>query len=218
MFYKISLCITSYYKDYHLVYRLFDYFTKQTTAPNEIISYTSGVSNINLPENLAIKNIKVPIIKIINSDVTIQSVARNLCARSASGDIIVFFDVDDFPHPQKLEITEFLFKKYNGLDFLLHNYEINNTNFKYINLNDIKIKKNLKHNVKNTNIIVVDNHCNYPVHHAHIAVKKDVFNKVKFNESKDFFRKEDGKFCQDLLSHKYTGMYCEEKLVSYTII
>lgn len=206
----LTLSITSYDKDYHLIYNLLEEFSKQTAAPSEIIFYSSGIDHIeNIPDNISIANSLVPIYTIINKKLTIQSIARNICSKVAASDIIMFFDIDDIPHNQKIEITKYIFGKYNP-DFFLHNYT-NKIDNQVIDKNNIEIKQNIEINKNNTNL-----HCDgWPIHHAHIAVKKSVFDKVRFNESLSYYRKEDGKFCQDLISNNYSGIYTPLKLVEY---
>lgn len=208
---NISLAITAYNKDYYLIYNLLKEFCKQTAPPSEIIFYCSGMSYVkDIPENIIIADKNVPINTIFNKKRTIQSVARNICAKTASSDIIIFFDVDDIPNPFKVEITDYIFRK-NNIDFLLHNYNNNDSNFIDIDRFNPILNFNLELNPHNTNLICE----NFPIHHAHIAVKKEIFLKIQFNEEQKYYRKEDGKFCQDLLIHKYRGCYCRYPLVNY---
>jgi glycosyltransferase involved in cell wall biosynthesis len=190
--------------------------SEQTQSPKEIVIYISGISEFTLPKKYVIANQTIPIHSILSSKRTMQSVARNVCSKISSGDIIIFFDVDDEPHPQKIEITHQLFNKYNP-DFLLHNYISSYIRkqpiFTPIDDQNITIHNNLIIDTRNTNINCFD----MPIHHAHIAVKREVFDKVSFNETMEFYRREDGKFCQDLITNKYKGIYCEKQLVRYIV-
>ena len=212
---NISFCITCYDGDYFLLDRLLSHLQKQTVAPDELIVYSSGIDD-NLyfkTEHIQIADKKIAI-KYINSiQRTIQSIARNICASFASGDIIVFFDVDDIPHFQKIEITKKLFSS-NDADFIVHAYSTINIDEKPIDISKSIIKKDLVFNNSNTNIY--SKSYDRMIHHAQISVKKKCFDRVRFNESYEFYRKEDGKFCQDLLANNFTGLYIDEKLVFYT--
>lgn len=213
---KTSFCITSYDKDFYLLFDLLETLKQQTAAPDEIIIYISGIPELDLPNQISINKYVIPIYTIFSHKRTIQSIARNICAKIASHDIIIFFDVDDEPHPQKIEITHQLFDRYNP-DFLLHNYIPSHIrkqpSFTPIDNQNIIIHTNLTINTKNTNVNCFD----MPIHHAHIAVKKEVFDKVSFNETIELYRREDGKFCQDLIANKYKGIYCEKQLVRYIV-
>lgn len=207
----ISLCITAYDQDYNFLDNLLNQLKLQTEAPMEILVYCSGLNKLVLDPYIVINNTKVPLYLILSQKRTIQSIARNICSKIASGEIIIFFDVDDFPHTQKIEITNYIFKKYNP-DFFVHNYSETPMDLTArIDKSNLIIKSNLSVSPTTTNI-VCDKH---PIHHAHIAVQKTVFANVIYNESMTFYRKEDGKFCQDLLNHKYNGLYTPTVLVQY---
>lgn len=212
----ISFCITSFDKDCRLISNLLDMLAFQTVPPDEIIIYVSGVSGLNLPTQLIIANKLVPIYTIYSFKRTIQAIARNICSKIASRDILIFFDVDDEPHPQKIEITKSIFNQHTT-DFVLHNYISshirNSPTFSSIDPQLISLRDDLTQDTTNTNLICGG----MPIHHAHIAVKKTVFQTISFNENFFYYRKEDGKFCQDLLTHNYKGVYCSEVLVRYIV-
>lgn len=212
MSYSLSLCITSYHKDVHLLNNLLLNFSQQTESPNEIIVYCSGLHGLRIEPYIEINQKRIPLYSVVSYKPTIQSIARNVCASIASGDIIMFFDVDDYPHHQKVEITKHIFNKYSP-DFFLHNYSESRVVLdSNIDLSSLTVEPNLSINPNNTNIVCA----NHNIHHAHISVKKSIFDKVKYNESSLFYRKEDGKFCQDLLKNNYRGLYSPEILVEYT--
>lgn len=209
---KISLCITCCHKDINLLDNLLQIFRQQTSSPFEIIIYSSGILNISLPSKIVVANTEVPLFSINSTKLTMQSIARNVCSSVASGDILMFFDVDDFPHCQKIEITKHVFQKHN-CDFFVHSYsnkiplDLN----KKINIDSIVLKNNLTIAANNINI-----ECeNFDLHHAHISVKKKVFDNVRFNENILAYRMEDSLFCKNLLESKYNGLYTPEKLVQY---
>jgi glycosyltransferase involved in cell wall biosynthesis len=217
---KISFCITCYDKDYHLLDNLFSHIESQTEAPEEILVFCSGVKNgqINRLDHLIVNKQQVPISYIIQEKRTIQSVARNKCQSAAKNEIIIFFDVDDFPHPQKIEITKKIFEKYDP-DFLLHSYSTGKLLKYKINPNQTYPHRDLFCVPYQTTIFCLTNP--KPIHHAHIAVKKHCFDKVKFNESIPWQitgrqEGEDSTFCQDLIKNSFEGIFINEKLVWYT--
>lgn len=209
---NISICITSYYRDIFFINRLLKELAIQTLEPYEIILYCSGLKNlINIPTDIIINNKSVPIYCIHSYKQTIQSIARNICSSVASGDIIIFFDIDDIPHFQKIEITNYVFS-HNNIEFFLHNYGKSKSDFRIVDIDNMTLVSDLSVDNNSTNV----NCMNYPIHHAHIAVRKKIFNNIRFNEDILAYRKEDGLFCQSLLNQKYKGIYTTEKLVVYT--
>jgi len=209
---SISLCIICYDEDYMLIYNLLNNFTFQTDVVDEIIVVCSGLVDISIPEYLYIKDKQISIKKCVVSQRIMQSKARNIGSSIANCDYIIFFDVDDQPHKQKIELTKKIIKD-TSCDFLLHDYcsypEILN---QQIAEDTIETYPITEINQTCTNIKCFD----YPIHHSHIAIKKSVFEKLKFNESEQFYRTEDGKFCQDLVINGYKGIYTPLKLVYYT--
>lgn len=199
-----SLCITSYYKDIVYIDRLLSFLSKQTLKPNQIILFCSGVNGIEIQNN------KFDIEVFTQTQLATPAQARNYCANKAKEDVVIFFDIDDIPHPQKVEITMSTIKDY---DFLLHSYDINDTTFEIIDSADIITYTNLVVDANSTNISCHDKH----IHHAHIAVKKRVLDNIRYNENIYYFKKEDGRFCQDLLINNYNGIYVDIPLVSYSI-
>lgn len=208
---SLSLCITCCDLDFHLLDGLLIEFQKQTIAPNEIIISSSGISDESLDKykSLEINERTTPIKVVNNPKRHFQSVARNLGAASSSFKYIMFFDVDDFPHPEKIELCMHNIK---GLDLLLHNYFPNHEHDSF-SYSDVPILSDLLINSSCTNLRVSPDRA---IHHSHITVKRSIFNSIKYNESIDFYRKEDGKFCQDLVNSGYKGKYLNLPLVNYT--
>lgn len=216
----LSFCITSYYRDIHHLERLFKFLSQQTNAPNEILLYCSGVMGIQVHNNITICNKQIPIRTIIDRKPQLQTVARNKCADLASCDIVSFFDVDDIPHPQKIESILYHIKNY---DFLVHSYKRDMSEFIYFDVENMtktdQIRKNP--NPKSTNLQVIPER---PITHGHLTVRKNIFSRLRYDENFYFVNTfgqkvcsgEDGKFCQKLVDEGYTGIFLDEPLIIYT--
>ena len=195
---KLSLCITFYDQDVHLLPSLLKEFERQTVKADEIIIVGNGLyENVNFDKAVLFEKRQM------------QSISRNDGIKVFTGDAIMFFDVDDIPHPQKIEITKKALE--NNIDAFVHNYNILNNKFETY-LDDGLIDGFFTNSNENTNIIHTSG---LPVHHSHIAVKRYCLDKVRFNESISFYRCEDGKFCQDLISNNFEIGYSSHKLVNY---
>lgn len=225
----LSFCITCYNKDIHLLDSLIDWMKMQTVHPDEILISCSG-----LPEgfkyklnHIYIKNKQVPIHTINSPQIHNQACARNAGASASSCTYITFFDTDDVPHPQKIEIT----KKYiNGYDFLVHNFfeipkKTLRENFKNINFRNYKISSidycdDLDLNRSCSNISVMCEKYKNPdgsgLHHSHATFKTSIFNNIQFNTKPQFHRFEDGIFLQNVIIHKYPGIHLNASLVAYS--
>lgn len=209
---SISLCITSYNEDYSLIYNLLEEVQKQEALPAEIIFYCSGMQSVDISNVLAIKGQLVPIRTVFSSKKTNQATARNICSKIASSEYVMFFDVDDIPHPMKIYITRDVIRRTN-IDFFVHDYhQVKHSNNFFEDLpKNFKTFPITEIDKGSTNIKCGD----FPIHHSHVTVKKKVFEKIEFNETDQYYRREDGKFLQDLVISGYSGLYCPIKLVNY---
>lgn len=205
---KISLCITCYDKDHKYLYELLPLFEQQTVLPDETLVICSGAQHLDIQTSL-------PIFNIVYSHKRKNAAwARNHGAKYAIFDYIMFFDVDDIPHHQKIEVTKNFIK---DNDFLLHSFierkdrqsqkqlPIQQNQLITSNSFTLPTKKHL------TNI-----ECeNYNIHHAHLTVKTDIVRKIGFDESRCKARKEDSLFCQELIKQQYKGIFIDYPLVEY---
>jgi len=210
---KLSLCITCFDGDFHFLDNLLESFKQQTKNPDEIIISCSGLNKSLLSkyDSIIINNVVVPIKIVCKEKRHYQSVARNLGAKKSSNDIIMFFDVDDIPHPQKIEITKDFFQSFPNTDILMHSYTNDVKNFQDIIDYDIYDKF-----IKSDLGIKVDNNKNLPIHHAHMTCRLHVFNNIKFLEDKSFYRIEDSVFMSESLDFGLDIKYLDAELVKYT--
>lgn len=199
---KVSFCIICYDKDAHLVGRILRDLKNQTSYPDEVIVVASGMTELNVED----ADVKVYTFK----DRMLPNKARNKAASLSSADVICLSDVDDTPHPQKIEVVRKVFEHKN-VHALVHNYTMNDTNF-YIVEDPVDIEKitEKEPHANSTNIMPPSK---LPVHHAHITARSKVFQDVKGPEHMNFG--EDGMFCRGILDSGYNFYYTEHKLISY---
>ena len=130
---KISLCITCWHKDAHFLPNTLKCIKEQTFKPHEIIVVANNIESLNVPDE-DVKSFFIRERKPV-------SWSRNMGAKLATGDIVVFFDVDDIPHPQKLEVTNYVFENTDA-DCFVHGFaEYQDVLEKYTNFNIDKIKE-----------------------------------------------------------------------------
>lgn len=208
----LSLCITCCDLDYLLIYDLLSELREQTECPDEIIISCSGIdgAKLVLPEFIEINKQRVPIKAIHNPSRILQSEARNRAARSSCCDLVCFFDVDDFPHCKKIEVCKNSFKE--DIDAFLHSY-ISTGEFPEFDGSSIKLEIISKKDANSSNLLS-DN--SDPIHHAHITVRRGILDKTSFREGSEFYRREDGLFCQDILDNGCKIGFINFPLIFYT--
>lgn len=209
----LSLCITFYDLDFHLLDDLLNLLKEQTLAPDEIILSSSGLSDELLKnyKTLNINNVDVSIASVNSEKRHLPGAARNLGALNSTSDYVMFLDVDDIPHPEKIKLTmEYI----EGFDFLLHNY-FPNCDYNSFNYSNISVCTNLSCEPECTNLIAIipPSPKKLAIAHGPITVKRSIFNSIKQSESLN--RGEDGRFCQNLVNYGYKGIFLHLPLINY---
>lgn len=100
---------------------LLELLEKQTELPEEVVISLSGITSI---EKIFINNITsrdwlFPVKLILTDQNMYAGQNRNRACKHADGEILITQDADDIPHPQRIEIIKYLFKKYR-IDHLMH--------------------------------------------------------------------------------------------------
>ena len=55
----------------------------------------------------------------------------------------------------------------------------------------------------------------YGYHHAHISLRKEIFQKIKYNENQEFLYREDSIYVKDLVNNGNKISYISNKLSQY---
>ena len=113
-----------------------------------------------------------------------QGTNRNIAAGMLTTDLISFIDADDLMHPSRLEYIAKAFQ--NGqYHAIYHSYahpHITAYATPFEPVGEYALVSGRIISNPNTAGILVEN-TSYPIHHAHVTVRRDVFGRCKFNES-----------------------------------
>ncbi len=225
---KLAICIPTYYA--HLIYlpEVLESISNQTKQPYLIsISISSVPTNTILEIPKSLNNI--PILVSQTSEQKYAAANRNISARQALQDPevegLVFFDIDDYMHPQYIEKVQEAFD--HGGDIFLHNYynwrgrrgpakevcqEI------YIS-NPTTYHSYFKDEFKPFGygqITAFDDKGEpIDIHNGHVSLKKFVFEREQFDESPAFRRTEDCHYNYRLLKAGYNILASTDKLSLY---
>ena len=120
---SVSVVIPCVPKHAPYLFNLLSYYAKQTEVPHEVIISLSqyGAIDAGLLDTLTNAEWPFKLILIRNAERTSAGKNRNLGSDAASGDILMFQDADDIPHPQRVEIVKYFFEKYD-ICHLMHFY------------------------------------------------------------------------------------------------
>jgi hypothetical protein len=100
---------------------LLESYENQTVKPDEVVISISEVEKLNPKEINDLEHgdysFRLKIIR--NNGVIMDGENRTIAMNNSSGDILIFSDADDIPHPQRVEIAKFIFENYE-VDHILH--------------------------------------------------------------------------------------------------
>lgn len=212
---NISLCITCWTKDFVYLNNLLYLLQQQTYAPNEIIVSSSGLNELQLntiPNSIKIKDKEVVVVRTNNPIPYYAANARNKGQSICNSEYISYFDVDDTPHPQRIEMIYKSLKE--DIDILITNYEYEDRAF-----NSFTLYKDIGDVVRVTKqregYSQLD--AKYPGAAGHVTVRCSSFNKynVRYDECREASGYEDGIFLVNALL-KGAKIYCTDlKLMNY---
>jgi hypothetical protein len=200
-------------------YRLLESLSKSTVLPNEVSISISDVYDGFTLENDYGLNVKLQTTPKTQN----ACINRNIASNNLNTDIICVFDCDDIVHPKRNEFILETFKM--GADCVVHNYEMSNQNNLSEDINKISeflnfiyekpnIKENFFYTLNGVSIGPVNpTNPTIPYHNAHVSVKKEVFEKVKYID-KVFC---DSWYNRHLVQNGYKIWYINNKLSYYCL-
>ena len=109
---RVSVVVPCSHKHAHLLADLCQELWRQSRKPEEIVVALSGCSPPTLPSEVRLVHSAAPCSTGKN---------RNRGFNATSGNVIIFQDADDLPHPQRVEIVAGLFENYD-VEHLMHGY------------------------------------------------------------------------------------------------
>jgi len=211
--FSISFCITCWNKDLHYLNHLLDDVKKQSMQPDEIIVVGNNIQEFPKLD----EKIKSCFIK----DRKPVSWSRNKCAQLSTKDIVIFFDVDDILHSQKIEITKKAFEQTDA-DCFVHGFEENvNANSYEEQTYDNPEFNRIVELIAPHGYLKIPKGNNKDIHHGHLAAKRSVILENPYNEFLGFYELgfqywgEDTEICKRLFNLNYQFYYTPCKLILY---
>lgn len=110
-------------KHFHHLYGLLYQYSQQTCPPDQIVVSLSQAQLVGDEEIDGVEQFPWPFELIILKTREMKSPGGNraLACDRTTGDIILFQDADDVPHPQRVEIIKYIFENYH-VDHLMHGF------------------------------------------------------------------------------------------------
>jgi len=197
---KFTLCVTCWSQDVHMLSETLSAFRAQESAPDEIVVVGNGLREIKV-DNSSIRTFAEPTRRS-------PSFNRNKGAEIASGDVIIYHDVDDLPHPQKIHFIKKAFLEHD-VDAFVHGFS-EGMMYPY-RYGDLEIERISK--IKQDQYLHSDICTDGDLHHGHLSIKKDLVTKYQYNE--DIYFGEDADFIKRVFLAGHHVAYGNHKLINY---
>jgi hypothetical protein len=208
----LGIAIPTYSPHLKYLNDILNLLQKSTVKPNQV---SISCSSLNEDYNIDYKNYDFEIIFTPTKEIKNPSQNRNIAASKLNTDIISFIDGDDYPHVQRNEFILNSFKN-DEVSSLVHDYYKSthkNDNF----LNSIYENMDLKINYVDS---IINNYATSKIldlklHNAHISLRKEVFEKMKYNENEQFKYMEDSLYTRNLVEGGYKISLITNELSQY---
>jgi hypothetical protein len=210
----LGIAIPTYSRHLHHLSKLLEVLNNSTIIPDKVsISCSSQSENIQLDNNY-----KFELIIKVTDEYKNPSQNRNIAGSGLHTDIISFIDGDDLPHFQRNEYILKSFENSNIISILHDYYQSTNINYDFIYS---------KYDKPNLMIDYIDTvfpngftgnknpiH-GYGYHHAHVSLRKELFEKLKYDERQEFLYIEDSIYIKELVNNGNKISYISNKLSQY---
>lgn len=206
----LGIAIPAHYKHICHLQKLLETLSESTILPDEVsISISSFDGIIELKE--------FPFKLIVNKTPAAKNACenRNIAANNLNTDIISFFDADDLPNIKR---NEFILKSFDmGANAVLHDYYVSDD--RNSKLCYLISEMNYMHNYVDT----IFENLSFPksqIKHedyacGHVSVRREIFDKIKYNEEIGWSPGEDGEYLKRLVYNNFPISYLHNKLSLY---
>jgi hypothetical protein len=184
-----------------------------TVVPSQVsISISSFDGNLELPNY----DFEVTIVK--TSEFGNPCYNRNVAANNLTTDIISFIDADDLPN---LKRNEFILKCFElGAEIVVHDYHQESNRGSHFYNSDpgqLNFNKDYIDTINDVNTFPFNKNIHLAYACGHPSLTKNIFNKIKYDESIGNQPGEDGKFLKSLVINGYKISHINNKLSQYII-
>ncbi|MDE3045946.1 MAG: glycosyltransferase family 2 protein [Verrucomicrobiota bacterium] len=118
-----SVIIPCSAQHFEFIHNLLDCYEQQTTLPDEVIICVSQIERLNQTEIDVEESCHriFPVKWYRYHRRRSAGINRNFACTIAKGDLLIFQDADDLPHPQRVEIIKYFFENYE-INHLMHGW------------------------------------------------------------------------------------------------
>lgn len=146
-------------------------YKSQTVLPDEVVISVSNVGLLSeeIKETILGNHWPFKIKLILHQESRSASENRNIASDNSTGNILIYQDADDFPHPRRIEVIKYFFEVLQ-IDHLMHQYVFENGDF--LNFEKIELLQWFIPSLHHPNL-----GCN-----PGVAITRKVFNEIRWPE------------------------------------
>jgi glycosyltransferase involved in cell wall biosynthesis len=213
----IGVAIPCYSGHVRYITPLLDNIAESTRKPDDIVISCSSSEN-NRTLAFVYKDMSVRI--WYSTERLNQATNRNRAASLLKTDLITFIDADDLMHPKRIEYLCKAFESRPDIDVVYHNYLYNHVSKRNDPFWDEPefnpLPNPMVKNPAAVGLMVLTNPPGqYEHHHAHVTLRKAVFDRLKFDEEWRFYRMEDSIYGVKLLNNNIPMLFLNNRLTRY---
>ena len=176
----IGIAIPCYKHHIRYIPQIIENLRSQTRKPDAIVISCSSVDEEALKELEDLPQTELDLTIIPIKSYKNGSMNRNIAASHLKTDLICFFDVDDLMHPQRTAFIENIYEK-TKFDVLYHNY--------------IGMADTFDDHVScDIHILDPGQKPSRPAHHAHVTVRRELFEQIRWPEGRVYEGCEDSAY------------------------
>ena len=204
-----GVAIPTYVKHVQYLQNLLENIAKSTVKPDKI---SVSCSSVNVDRTVEFDVYSVPVVIQYTRAVLNPSQNRNKAAQMLTTDFISFIDGDDLAHPSRIEYIQNAFTESPSLDAIYHGYEIAERDKPFQALDVPDLIQN--QTIPNPDVLGI-RVGTYNIHHAHLTVRRSVFDKFKFDERPEMKYREDSAYAHGLATRGVNIGYLANPLTHY---
>lgn len=174
-FFTTSVIIPCTHSHFFLLDELLEHLNNQEQLPDEVIISLSGISNLNpaFLQELKLKPRKFNLRLLEHSSRKSAGENRNLASDIAQGDILIYQDADDLPHPQRIQMIKSVFEEY-AIDHLIHLWQGVEP------FEQLSISRDELQQIKNKAQLFEST---FRIHNGSLSILKQVYSKIHWDET-----------------------------------
>lgn len=207
----LGIAIPTFKGHSHHLKQLLDSISLSTVLPSQV-----SISISSMDIELTVEDYPFEIIITKTNKKRNVCENRNIAASKLNTDIISFIDGDDIPHIKR---NEYIIQSFEmGANVLVHNYYINSdttSDWYKGNLERLEYFNDYVDTVFVNNTFAMNSQNHQDYHCAHISLKKEIFEKFKYDESIGWESGEDGEYTRRLVGNGILISYVSNKLSQY---